>query len=103
MNEIKTTKDEVYNILKNNPATRNNDMILYYEYCINHWVRDVQMYKVFQDSEFRKQKKIAPFETVSRVRRELQNDFIDLRSDEKIQQMREAREEVFRNFYSKGR
>lgn len=66
-------------------------------------VRDVQMYKVFQDAEFRKQKKISPFETVSRARRELQNDFIHLRSDEKIEQARKAREEIFENYYGKGR
>lgn len=102
MNEIVTTKQEVYSILEKIPETRNNDMILYYEYCINHWVRDVQMYKVFQDAEFRKSKKISPFETVSRARRELQNDFIHLRSDEKIEQARKAREEIFRNFYGRG-
>ena len=100
MNEIVTTKQEVYSLLEKIPETRDNDMVLYYEYCINHWVRDVLMYKVFKDTDFRKGKGIAPFETVSRVRRELQNDFIELNSDEKIQQMREAREEVFRNYYS---
>ena len=99
MNEIKTTKEEVYHILKTNPATRSNDMILYYEYCIHNWVRDLDFYKVFKDSDFRKGKGIAPFETVSRARRELQNDFIELNSDEKIQQMRKDREEVFRNYY----
>lgn len=103
MNEIVTTKQEVYSLLEKIPETRNNDMILYYEYCINHWVRDVQMYKVFQDAEFRKSKKIAPFETVSRARRELQNDFTHLRSDEKIEQARKAREEIFENYYGKGR
>ena len=103
MNEIVTTKQEVYSLLEKIPETRNNDMILYYEYCINHWVRDVRMYKVFQDAEFRKQKKISPFETVSRARRELQNDFIHLRSDDKIEQARKAREEIFENYYGKGR
>lgn len=100
MNEIVTTKQEVYSLLEKIPETRNNDMVLYYEYCINHWVRDVQMYKVFKDADFRKQKKISPFETVSRARRELQNDFIHLRSDEKIEQARKAREEIFENYYS---
>lgn len=104
MNEITTTKQEVYNLLKSIPETRNNDMILYYEYCIYHWVKDTQMYKVFQDAEFRKSKNISPFETVSRARRELQNDFISLRSDEKIEQARKAREEIFENYYGrKGR
>ena len=99
MNEIKTTKEMVYKLLKSIPETRSNDHILYYEYCIHNWVRDLDFYKVFKDSDFRKSKNIAPFETVSRARRELQNDFIELNSDEKIQQMREAREEVFRNYY----
>lgn len=103
MNEIVTTKQEVYSILEKIPETRNNDMILYYEYCVNHWVRDVEMYKVFKDSEFRKSKKIAPFESVSRARRELQNDFVSLRSDKKIEQARKAREEIFENYYGKGR
>ena len=102
MNEIVTTKQEVYSILEKIPETRNNDMILYFEYCTNHWVRDIEMYKVFKDAEFRKSKKISPFETVSRARRELQNDFIHLRSDEKIEQARKAREEIFENYYGRG-
>jgi len=102
MKQLKTTKEEVYHILKTNPITRDNDMILYYEYCIFHWIREMEMYRVFKDADFRKSKNIAPFESVSRARRELQNDFVSLRSDEKIQQAREAREEVFRNFYGKG-
>lgn len=102
MNELVTTKQEIYGILEKIPETRDNDMILYFEYCLNHWVKETQMYKVFKDSEFRKAKGISPFETVSRVRRELQNDFVSLRSDERIKKAREAREEVFNNYY-KGR
>lgn len=100
MSELVTTKQEVYSILEKIPETRDNDMILFYEYCINHWVRETELYKVFKDKEFRKAKNIAPFETVSRVRRELQNDFVSLRSDERIKKAREAREEVFNNYYS---
>lgn len=103
MNEIVTTKQEVYSLLEKIPETRSSDMILYYEYCLSHWVREMELYKVFKDSEFRKYKKIAPFETGSRVRRELQNDFVSLRSNEKIEQMKEAREELIQNYYGKGR
>ena len=99
MNEIKTTKAEVKRILEAKPQTRNNDMILYYEYCLHHWVRDVQMYKVFQDTEFRRSKNIAPFETVSRARREIQHECVNLRSDEVVEQAKKVKEEMFRNYY----
>lgn len=99
MNELITSKQEVYSLLEKVPETRNNDMILYYEYCVNHWVRDTELYKVFKDSEFRKAKKVAPFETISRIRRELQATFVSLRSEENIKKAREAREEVFNNYY----
>lgn len=99
METIQTTKQEVFNLLKTNPKTRNDDMYLYGEYLTNHWVRDTEKYKVFKDANFRKEKGISPFETVSRCRRELQNDFIDLNADEKVEQMREAREEIFNKFF----
>lgn len=101
MNEIKTTKGEVKKILETHQLAKESDMYLYYEYCLMHWVRETEMYKVFKDAEFRKGKGVSPFETVSRVRRELQNDFISLRSDEKIKQAREAREEIFSNYYGR--
>ena len=103
MNNIQTTKEEVYGLLKSNPRTRNDDMYLYSEYLTSHWVRDVEKYKVFDDPGYRKEKKISPFETVSRCRRELQNDFIELNADEKIEQMRKAREEVFENYFGGGK
>jgi hypothetical protein len=102
MDKLKTTKKEVYHILKNMPETRNNDMILFYEYCISHWVREYELFKVFKDNEFRKQKNISPFETVSRCRRELQNEFIELKSDEQIEKLRKENEEIYREFFSKG-
>lgn len=38
MYEIQTTKQEVYRILDKQPETRNSDMALYYQYCVNQWV-----------------------------------------------------------------
>ena len=102
MNEIQSTKEAIYKLLKKEPATRKSDMYLYYRYCINQWVREAEMYRVFSEPNFRKEKHISPFETVSRARRELQNQFIELNADEKIEQMRKAREEVFENYYGKG-
>lgn len=100
MTELVTTKGEVKKILETHQLAKESDMFLYYEYCLMHWVREAEMYKVFKDAEFRKDKGISPFETVSRVRRELQNDFISLRSDERIKKARETREEVFNKYYS---
>lgn len=103
MNSIQTTKEEVYKLLKTNPRTRDDDMYLYGEYLTTHWVRDTEKYRVFSDPIFRKEKGIAPFETVSRCRRNLQNDFMELNSDEEIKRMREAREEIFENYFGGGK
>lgn len=102
MYEIQTTKQEVYRILDKQPETRNSDMALYYQYCVNQWIRDTDMYKVFKNAEFRKEKHISPFETVSRCRRELQSEFVHLRSNDKIEKSRKEREEIFKNYFSKG-
>lgn len=102
MNNIQSTKQEVYKILKTNEATRNSDMILYFEYVISHWVRENELYRVFKDAEYRKAKGIAPFETVSRCRRDLQSEFIELRSEERIEKERREREEIFADYYGKG-
>ena len=56
MNEIKTTKGEVKKILETHQLAKESDMYLYYEYCLSHWVRETEMYKVFKDAEFRKSK-----------------------------------------------
>lgn len=102
MNEITNTKQEVYRILNTNEATRNNDMILYYEYVISHWVRETDFSRVFKDAEFRKAKSISPFETVSRCRRDLQSEFVHLRSKEQVEKARREREEIFADYYGKG-
>ena len=102
MNELQTTKEEIYKILKKEPNTRNSDMLLYLSYCKNHWVRETELYRVFEDSKFRKSKYISPFNTVSRCRRELQSEFIELKAEEKIQELRNENEEKYNNFFGKG-
>lgn len=102
MDTIQTTKEEVFKLLKTDPRTRNDDMYLYGEYLTQHWVRDTEKYRVFREPGYRKERNISPFETVSRCRRELQNTFLDLNADEKVEQMREAREEVFNNYFGGG-
>ena len=95
----KTLELEVTRILESIPKTRNSDMVLYSEYLISKWVRDVQFYKVFQDSEFRKTKNISVFESVSRARRKIQNERQDLRATEKVEKEREINEQDCYNYY----
>ena len=103
MNENQTAKEEVYRILKSNEATRNSDMKLYLEYCKYNLVRETEMYKVFDDPAYRKAKHISPFETISRARRDLQNQFIELNATEEVEKERIERESMFQNYYGKGR
>ena len=95
----KTLELEITRILESVPKTRNSDMLLYSEYLISKWVRDVQFYKVFQDSELRKAKNISVFESVSRARRKIQNERQDLRATEKVEKEREINEVDYYNYY----
>ena len=98
MENLQTLKEDVYKILTKIPETRNADMILYYEYCIQNWVRDYDLWKVFKDSEYRKQKKISVFESVSRARRKIQEEHPELRADENVEKLRKDREAEFIGF-----
>lgn len=98
MEELLNLKEIVYKILTKIPETRNSDMLLYYEYCMNNWVRENDMWKVFKDKDFRKRKKISVFESVSRARRKVQEEHIELRATETIENLRKEREKNFVNF-----
>lgn len=101
MSSLETTENEVKQILEKIPTARNNDMILYYEYCIGKWVRDTELYKVFNDSDFRKNKNIAVFESVSRARRKLQEKYEYLRPTSEVQKFKQELEEEYKNYYRK--
>ena len=88
MENLKTLEEDVKKLLINIPQTRNNDMILYYEYCVSNWVKDVDMYKVFSDKEFREKKGISVFESVSRARRKIQAEYEELRPTQEIQRLK---------------
>lgn len=103
MNENQTAKEEVYRILKNNEATRNSDMKLYLEYCKYNLVRESEMYRVFDDPAYRKAKHISPFETISRARRDLQSQFIELNATEEVEKERMERESMFENYYGRSK
>lgn len=101
MTDIQSTKEEIYKILKADERTRNSDMYLYLEYCKTHWIRPLELYKVFEDAEFRKIKGVAPFETVSRARRNLQSEFIELKADNEVERIRKENEENYNDFFGK--
>ena len=98
MENLQTLKEDVYKILTKIPETRNSDMILYYDYCIQNCVRDYDLWKLFKDSEYRKQKKISVFESVSRARRKIQEEHPELRADENVEKLRKDREAEFIGF-----
>ncbi len=102
MNDLKTLEQEVERLLLNVPETRNNDMILYYEYCLSNWVREYDLYKVFKDSGFRKSKGLSVFESVSRARRKIQAEHPELAPTKKVKEYKEELEEEYRNYYGKG-
>lgn len=102
MENLKTLENEIIKILKKIPEARNSDMILYYEYCLQNWVREYEMWRVFKCSDFRKQKNVSVFESVSRARRKVQEKYPELRSTEEVENFRKEKEEEFIK-YAKGK
>lgn len=90
MNNIQNVENEVIKILKQKPETRENDMILFYEYCLDNWVRETEMYRVFNDANFRKNKNIPPFENVSMARKKIQERFPELKSSKTMEALKKA-------------
>lgn len=79
-------EDDVRELLEDNVAARGDDMVLYAEYAYskvkNLRYGDGWLQMVFSDRRFRIIHGIAPFDTVSRVRRKLQETEEELRPSE---------------------
>ena len=71
-----TVEREIEPILQNNIATRCDDMFLYACY-VN--AKGASVNGVFTNKNYRLNAGIAPYETVSRIRRMLQAKYADLR------------------------
>lgn len=90
-------EDKVRLILKNNEAARADDMTLYSAYawdCLEKAGAKVGsgwLEKVFADVRFRTIYGIAPFESVSRARRKIQENHIELRPREEVVRERQER------------
>lgn len=83
---IKDVAIRVEELLTKKPQTRNNDDLLIYEYLKSMFgehmpsVRDVLLHK--------KELGIPSFESITRSRRKLQEDNIELRATEEVQDIR---------------
>lgn len=103
--KFKTVEQDIRPILKDNYAARCDDMALY-AYYVYDKVQEMGLgkgwlQKVFSDRRFRITHGIAPYETVSRVRRKLQEKYDDLRPPQDLREERKKIEKVYKE-YAKG-
>lgn len=97
MNELKTLKDMVRQVLIKEPATRNSDDFLYYRICekINKGCIGLPFCEVIMN---RKDYGFPSFESVRRTRQKIQAESPELSSTDDIQAMRSTNEKIFREF-----
>lgn len=100
--EFKTVEEDITPILKESEAARCDDMALYANYAFTKlsgmdygagWLE-----KIFSDRRFRIVHGIAPYETVSRVRRKLQERYENLRPSEAYKEERKRAEREYRKY-----
>lgn len=100
--EFKTVEQDIRPILKNNYVARCDDMALYtyyaYEKIQDQGVGLGWLQKIFTDRRFRILNGIASYETVSRVRRKLQEKYEDLRPPEDLKEERKKVEAEYRKY-----
>lgn len=111
--EFIKTEDIVKQILIENEKTRNDDMLLYYAYCLKQ-VRETELingyreqyifnfcenifYTFFVSYRARKAYNIKTYETVSRCRRKIQAQCPELES-ERTKRLRAKKEEQFKDY-----
>ena len=102
--EFKTVEQDVAPILKNDNAARCDDMALYTYYAyekLNRAKADLTggwLQRVFTDRRYRIIHGIAPYETVSRVRRKLQEKYAELRPSKEYQEERKRVEVEYKKY-----
>lgn len=105
--EFKKLEEEVRAILKSNEQARADDHKLYCDYVYTiltrtqHLAGEGWLVRVMSDTRYRVIHGIAPYESVSRVRRRLQAKDKSLRPSEEVL---EARKQLIREYkaYAKG-
>lgn len=102
--EFKTVEQDVAPILKNDNAARCDDMALYTYYAYEKLSRanaDLTggwLQRVFTDRRYRIIHGIAPYGTVSRVRRKLQAKYAELRPSKEYQEERKRVEVEYKKY-----
>lgn len=104
--ELKDLKTLVENLLQEHPALRGKDDVLYLEVLRKthpYWnsgriTTNIENMPIGEFFSERKNMKLPSFESVSRCRRKVQEEFPDLRPPKKIQEARTRREEEFYNW-----
>jgi hypothetical protein len=97
--DIKTVEHEVKPILEEYENTRADDMRLYVRYITR---KGGDVGKVFFDRKYRLMNGLASYETVSRVRRKLQERDAGLRPSKEYIEARKKAEQEYRA-YAKGK
>ena len=95
MNKLYKIEDDIKPILEEDIKSRSDDMYLYKKYLELKGVIELLMFKVFDDKDFRKTNKIAPFESISRCRRKLQSQYEELRPNKELQARRDEQQMKF--------
>ena len=99
MGNFKKIQDIVEIILKEEPDTRDDDMLLYYMYCTKYgFLGSGNFHKIFEDKEYRSTLGISVFETISRCRRKLQAENPSLKGSQETQYQRVEQEKRFEDY-----
>jgi hypothetical protein len=102
--EFYKVEEDIKEILKNDMVARCDDMALYANYVYTKLSRSNEvnnngwLIKVFSDRRFRIIHGIAPYGTVSRVRRRLQEENINLRPSEYYLKERKRAEREYKKY-----
>lgn len=105
---FKKVEDDIKPILKSNKAARCDDMTLYASYVYgklkgaNTSTSKDWLVKIFSDRRFRIMHGVAPYETVSRVRRKLQAEYEAYRAPEGMREARREQEKIYKAYAREG-
>ena len=98
--ELKTVKEMVEKLLKENLILRGDDDLLFCEIC-RQIKPETQSMSVCEFFLMRKKMGLPSFESVSRCRRKAQEEINGLKPCERVQESRKRQEEKFYNFATK--
>lgn len=104
--EFKKVEDDIKPILKNNISSRIDDMTLYacysYEKIAGLNLGAGWLEKIFSDKRLRISYGIAPYETVSRIRRKLQEKHEELRPTPEQRAEKRKLEQRYKQYAREG-